>query len=163
MFFNRDALFASCYMYKTQSGKLTFGPVWDFDWTLDAPWTGKPTVHNDLSSANKPYFTEFDPSYNEPGWWCWLMDLLEDETCRSEFSARWEKARAAALNTVEHLADYKKKLEPAAKRNSELWYKNYEAGGSENYTPVNGSLFDDQYKFLSDFLSLRIEWFDLTF
>ncbi len=161
MFFNRDALFTSCYMYKTTDGKLKFGPVWDFDWTLDTPWTGKPTVHNDTASAALPYFTEYNPEHDdEPGWWCWLMDLLQDKTCKAEFAARWQLARGAALDTIREIKEYRKALIPAAERNSALWYCDYESGGKEGYEPQNESLFFDQYAFLTDFLSLRVTYFD---
>lgn len=163
MFFNRDAIWTSCYMYKTADGKLKFGPVWDFDWSLDTPWTNAPTVSTDVSSAGTPFFTEYDDSENGEGWWCWLMPLLEDEECRAEFSARWRLARPAILNTIGQLGSYKRALLPAAKRNAELWYRDYEVGGSAGYTPQNGSLFEDQYKFLTDFLTLRMEFFDRNF
>lgn len=160
LFFNRDAMWTSCFMYQSLTGKLKFGPVWDFDWSLNTPWINSPTVSTDTSTFAEPYFTDFK---DEEQGWCWLMALLEDDTRRSEFSERWKLARTALEDTLEEIRAYRKALEPAAERNLQLWYQAYEEGGKAGYESRYGSIFADQYEFLKEFLTLRSGYFDERF
>lgn len=147
-------------MYQSLTGKLKFGPVWDFDWSLNTPWINSPTVSTDTSTFAEPYFTDFK---DEEQGWCWLMALLEDDTRRSEFSERWKLARTALEDTLEEIRAYRKPLEPAAERNLQLWYQAYAEGGKAGYESRYGSIFADQYEFLTEFLTLRSGYFDERF
>ena len=151
LFINRDAIWKSGYMYKPLYGRMQFGPVWDFDWTLNTQWTGKPTVSTDLKNTTYEYFTKGD---------CWLKEAL-DAGYKQRLYQRWDKAKVAAKKTIEHIKEYKEKITYPAMRNYMLWYSDYESGGSEEYEPVYGNLFEDQYQFLVDFLTIRTQYFNV--
>ena len=51
-----DHTFKSFYMYYTntsddpeENGKLSFGPVWDYDYSMGVPWQGRPNQHYKMS------------------------------------------------------------------------------------------------------------------
>ncbi|MBO5216006.1 MAG: CotH kinase family protein [Clostridia bacterium] len=150
LFINRDAIWKSGYMYKPRYGRLTFGPVWDFDWSLNTPWTGEPTVTTSLSSTTYDYFTTHD---------CWLKDIL-DAGYEDEVAKRWRTARNCALDTVTHIKQYREKFTPSAMVNYYKWYPEYEPEGEAEYEAQFGNLYEDQYQFLINFLTLRIRYFD---
>lgn len=33
-------------------GKLTFGPIWDYDWALHTPWTGSPNIYYEVEAVS---------------------------------------------------------------------------------------------------------------
>lgn len=151
LFINRDAIWKSGYMYKPLYGRMQFGPVWDFDWSLNTPWTGKPTVSMELKHTTYEYFTKGD---------CWLKEAL-DAGYTQKLYERWNKAKVAAKKTIDHIKEYKEKITPFAMRNYNMWYYDYKEGGKAEYEPVYGNLFEDQYQFLIDFLTGRMQYFNV--
>lgn len=152
-FFNRDALQLSVYVYKPLGGKLTFGPVWDFDFCLGHNYTGIPTVERNLSRTTRNFFTE---EYKN----CWMYSAYKIPEYKQAYQARWPLARQAAVNTLNHIKEYKKVITPAATLNCNLWYGDYVEGGSKGYVPERENLFEDQYQYVIDWIDLRIKYFD---
>lgn len=78
---SQDAFVSSTKMYKPRNGKLTFGPVWDFD----------------ISMGSKQGWDSADPE----GWWVrreenlWITRLFEDPTFAARVSARWDELKPA--------------------------------------------------------------------
>ncbi len=97
----------SGYMYKPRGGKLTFGPVWDFD----------------LAFGNVNY----DDADKISGWHSrnaqWYTRLFQDPVFAARFKARWiEVKRAGVIDSLQHLvfsrANY---LSAVQVRNFERW------------------------------------------
>ncbi|MEY2854819.1 MAG: hypothetical protein RL030_1951 [Pseudomonadota bacterium] len=94
LFKNPDSnFFSSVFMYKKRGGKLTFGPVWDFDLAVgNAQW------------ARYGFFDGSDPT----GWHTrkqdtrvvdaptnWYVRLFQDPAFEQRVRARWAELRAA--------------------------------------------------------------------
>ena len=81
----------SCYMYKDRGGKLTMGPLWDFDWN----------TFND----NVPLGTIFNYSL-------WYGYMRKDPVYKARVKERWPAAREAfrevLQNYIDELAEYTK-------------------------------------------------------
>ena len=82
------ALRFSSYMYKPRGGKLTFGPVWDFD----------------LALGNVNY----DGADLTSGWHSrnaqWYARLFQDPVFKARFTARWNELKAAgALDSLQKM------------------------------------------------------------
>lgn len=97
-FLNYDAGYNSTYLYMDYSGKLTMGPVWDFDQAMD---------NNETDSANL-YTTAF---HSAP----WFDRMLQDPVFTTVIIERYAELRKSILSdesietfvykTVEYLGD----------------------------------------------------------
>jgi hypothetical protein len=74
------ALFLSTFLYKPRNGKLTFGPLWDFD----------------LAIGNVNYLT-----FNPEGWYIrsapWFTRMFADPAFEQRVKQRWEQMKAAGM------------------------------------------------------------------
>ncbi|MEZ5323280.1 MAG: CotH kinase family protein [Microthrixaceae bacterium] len=75
----QDSMWSSSYVTKPRNGKLTFGPVWDFDLSMGAR-------------------NEFTPGWPADGWWInlpffgrWLPRLFEDPALKAQARERWNQ------------------------------------------------------------------------
>ena len=156
---NIDGYRLSAFMYKdrdSKQGKLTMGPVWDFN----------------LSFGNADYYDGYKvdgwnlavlldgiggDAFQTPFWW---RVLGEDAQFQSRLSIRWWELRNNQLDVnrllryIDALADT---LEEAQQRNFEIWpilgypvWPNY----------FVGETFAEEIEFLKEWLVERIEWLD---
>ncbi|GAA4916057.1 CotH kinase family protein [Mucilaginibacter defluvii] len=82
---NQDARdFSSIYFYKDRGGKLTLGPLWDFDLALG---------NVDYSDARYP-----------TGWWVkdgpWFARLFEDAVFRKRIKDRWNQVKGTEIKAI---------------------------------------------------------------
>jgi hypothetical protein len=89
--FNVDALRLSTYFYKPRNGKLTFGPIWDFDRALGSTdgRDSNPKVWADAFGDGTDFF-------NYP-WW---GQLFTDIDFWQKWVDRYQQARANQLSTT---------------------------------------------------------------
>ena len=68
----QDHSWKSFNMYYTntssseENGKLNFGPIWDYDWSLYTPWSGEPNSSYNISNAVNYSNVFFKPMANTP-------------------------------------------------------------------------------------------------
>ncbi|RVU02731.1 hypothetical protein EOD41_01975 [Mucilaginibacter limnophilus] len=79
---NQDAMsFSSIYFYKDRGGKLSMGPLWDFD----------------LAAGNVDYSDAVNPT----GWWIrsgpWFGRLFQDPVFRTKVKTRWNAIKGKEL------------------------------------------------------------------
>ena len=111
LFRNIDGFRNSTYMYKDRGGKLTMGPVWDFN----------------LSMGN----AAFNEGWKTDGWLVytnpvpfWWDRLLQDKNFTRKLAKRWKELRKDILATsklldeINRTAEY---LSEAQKRNFQRW------------------------------------------
>ncbi len=121
-FLNYDAGYNSTYVYMNYSGKLTMGPVWDFDQAMD----------NDSTSCAKLQSTAF---HSAP----WFDQILKDPVFTAAVVERFAELRASILSDeaieafVEKTVAY---LGPAIDRDWARWGYYYIDG---NYFKVETS------------------------
>ena len=72
IFGNDDAWYKSRYCHKDIGGKLTFGPVWDFDWGCGSVQVGMDNVTNWrlAKNNNSQYFVSFYKEWLDDPWFC---------------------------------------------------------------------------------------------
>ena len=150
---NHDAVWKSRYAYKDRSGKLIWGPVWDFDYDCGSVMAGADgsgwKVTRDGKAANflrewadDPYFClKAQESYVE----CvrpWLVELLQDG------------------GTYDRLEAY---LAAAGASDDELWGP---ASGRHPYFSSRGLAqrgFAGDVRIFREYLRSRLEWLDAQF
>lgn len=133
-----ELLFKSCFMYKDAGGKITFGPVWDMDWSSGnhanlGGVCADPTAWNHNQSQDREYW--YRAIYHLP----YFVVQLED---------RWWEVRDKIqdmLDSIDSTADY---LSDAADDDYAIW------GG------IGGWKFSREVSELKTWLNKRVEWMD---
>ena len=114
--FNVDALRLSGYMYKPRGGKLTFGPIWDFDRALGST-DGRDNNPRTWRSTSGDRGTDF---FNYP-WW---NRMFRDIDFFQKYIDRFQSLRQAEFSTaninaiIDGMAN---ELKEAQKRNLAKW------------------------------------------
>lgn len=89
---NVDGYRISTYMYKdkdSKGGKLTMGPIWDYDIAF---------ANADFGNATDPtgwQYTSFDINFPMPVWW---DRILQDTAFTTRLKCRWEQLRSTVLD-----------------------------------------------------------------
>ena len=100
----------SVYMSRTYDGKLTMGPVWDFDWSTTGPCIGQDAgAYRDV--------TGFRSRQN------WFIALYQNSPeFRAAFSARWNEIRGEILLEINELESEKQLIAEVAVRDQKKWH-----------------------------------------
>jgi subtilisin-like proprotein convertase family protein len=89
---NVDGYRISTYMYKdkdSKGGKLTMGPVWDYDIAF---------ANSHYGNATDPagwQYTAYDINFPMPVWW---SRIIQDTAFTSRLKCRWEQLRTSVLD-----------------------------------------------------------------
>jgi hypothetical protein len=114
--FNVDALRLSGYFHKPRNGKLTFGPIWDFDRALGST-DGRDRNPRTWRSTSGDRGTDF---FNYP-WW---RDMFRDLDFFQRYIDRYQTFRRSEFSIqninsiIDTMAD---ELREAQQRNLERW------------------------------------------
>lgn len=150
---NNDMCSRSTYLYKDKGGKLSMGPVWDFNNVCD----------NYISSE---YYVEgFYFAQNR----IWYEMLLKDEAFVRKIQKRYKELRKTYLNedyinqyideTIEYLGD-------AIQRNFEVWGYSFERENQtetiQYLTPMerNPESYEQAIEQYKQFMTQRGQWLD---
>jgi hypothetical protein len=143
IFKNQDAkFFSSIWMYKERGGKLSLGPVWDFD----------------LGAGNVDYDVTDDPT----GWWVregpWISRLFEDPAFEARVQARWQELKAGQIDTIFVFIDQNAAaLDQSQKNNFQRWpILNVYVWPN----PVITGSYEGEVSQLKQWLTTRIAWMD---
>jgi len=148
--FNVDALRLSGYFHKPRGGKLTFGPIWDFDRALGST-DGRDRNPRTWRSTSGDRGTDF---FNYP-WW---RDMFRDLDFFQLYIDRYQMFRRSEFSTrninavIDSMAD---ELREAQKRNLSRW--NQRPRGS------NGGTYQGEIDYMKDWLEDRMEFMDGEF
>ena len=143
IFKNQDAKFySSIWMYKERGGKLSLGPVWDFD----------------LGAGNVDYDVTDDPT----GWWVregpWMSRLFEDPAFEARVQARWQELKAGQIDTIIKFIDQNAAaLDQSQKNNFQRWPI---LGVYVWPNPVITGSYEGEVNQLKQWLTTRIQWMD---
>lgn len=132
----------SCYMHTGRDGRLSAGPVWDFDLAfenmgLDAAGDIRPERFH-LKDVRH---LTVDSLYISQA--LWYGRLLRDSVFRTRLSERWTSLRPRFVALSDSLDRWKQSIEPSARTDQAMW------GGRD---PAR---FDDTGSFESSFNNLR--------
>ncbi len=149
---NVDAYSLSTFFYKdkdSKNGKLTMGPLWDFNHSF-----GNVDYGNSHSTKTFSFDTYLDPA---PKWW---RRFLEDSTFVTGLSNRWEELRQDLLSEKHILTivdSFATVLGQAQERNFERWdilgdyvWPNY----------FIGDTYMEEVDYMKDWIERRVIWLD---
>jgi hypothetical protein len=148
--FNVDALRLSGYMHLPRGGKLTFGPIWDFDRALGST-DGRDNNPNTWRSKSGDRGTDF---FNYP-WW---NRMFRDIDFFQKYIDRFQTLRVEELSDghVNQLVDaMASELREAQKRNLDRW----------NQQPRSqfGRTYQGEINHMKDWLGERMEFMESQF
>ncbi len=149
---NTECVFyRSLYMYKPAGGKLTAGPIWDYDMAFG----------NHLDDI-KDYegWVSVDSTYGYL-YKNWMYYLLRDEYFVSLVKARWEEKKEVLLKTALDSVDANAAvIKNAQKNNFAVWPKvlKYQIGVSTASTLVH--TWEGHLDYIRDFVNMRYQWMD---
>ena len=110
--FNCDSASKSIYAYREAGGKLKFGPVWDFDWSMayefDLPYS-----ESHIGTAYEIHIQFRSPLFEE---------FLKNEEYMEKTALRFLEKKDALLAVSEHLRTYKNKIDGVATIDATITY-----------------------------------------
>ncbi|MCP4846787.1 MAG: hypothetical protein GY899_02435 [Verrucomicrobiaceae bacterium] len=139
---NADALRLSTYFYKTRQGKIEFGPIWDFDRSMES--TDSRDDNPSTWSGGTNYFT-----------FPWWATLFNNENFWQAYIDRYFELRDGAFATTNiHsiIDDMATDLNESQVRNFQRW----------SDQPRFGS-YQGEVNHLKDWLATRLNWMDGRF
>lgn len=153
LFYNLESCFRrSCFMTKEPGGKLTMGPVWDYDLALG-------NLYNDFGQYEKWAHLTQSNGYIEDNWFCYL---LKDPAFVARLKARWNEVKddllATALSKTDHMGTL---LSTSAKYNFIKW----DILGTRAVPPQPWSItglktYEDNVAYIRSFITNRWNWMD---
>ncbi|MDC7290149.1 CotH kinase family protein [Blautia schinkii] len=148
-----DAGIHSTYMYKNVGGKLTAGPIWDFDGGMDNV-TDALTRYDYIVMGNRP----------------WFEQMVKDQTFVEMLNTRYRHLREGLLSEesinqkIDDIAEY---LGNAILRDTQRWEKEYNAqlpAVEEEDTKLmiyrNDGTYEKAVRRLKNFLTLHGRYMD---
>lgn len=130
----------SVYMYVNGAGKLSAGPVWDFDYQTFPNLSNIATIYSEYKSKGESGV--YTPSFNintlmytlassNGCTYMWYPLLFNDSTFKSAVKERWAKVKPYLLNSVSTIAKLGEQNKVSAIYNDQMWP--YEAGERQTY------------------------------
>lgn len=105
----QDSMWSSTFLSKPRNGKLTFGPLWDFDLSMGA-------------------VNHLTPGWPPDGWWInvpilgrWVPRLFEDPALRAQLETRWQELKPRFDEVVAGIPDVAAAIEPARAADRVRW------------------------------------------
>ena len=140
--YNVDASWGSIYMHKTKDGKLKFGPLWDFDYSMSDEFDYEPYDKSEIYLAKMLCMLREDTP---------LWHYAKNEANYIKLCNKWQSISVKVLNVCEDLSQYKSTIIEASKFDAEYWY-----GKTGSYQA------DMQYDYVRLFLIDRVAYLDKT-
>ncbi len=148
--FNVDALRLSGYMHKPRGGKLTFGPIWDFDRALGST-DGRDNNPRTWRSTSSDRGTDF---FNYPWWKRMFLDIdfFQKYIDRFQSLRRAEFSKANINAIIDGMAD---ELKEAQKRDLAKWNRRPRS--------AYGGTYQGEVNHMKTWLSQRISFMEQQF
>lgn len=139
---NIDSAFKSIYLHKPKDGKMKFGPVWDFDFSMTSELVA-PYQKSYIEAANSLWITQNSPIY---------QGLFQNESFYNKVAARFNEKKDAIIKTCNHLKEYKNTIDSVALIDAKMWH-----GTTGEFQ------YDMQYDYVRLFLKDRYDFLDNLF
>lgn len=139
---NADALRLSTYFFKNRTGKLEFGPIWDFDRSMES--TDNRDNNPSTWSGGTNYFT-----------YPWWARLFTDENFWQKYIDRYFELREGPFST----ANVHAIIDGMAADLNESQVRNFQRWSNQ---PRFGS-YQGEVNHLKDWLATRLSWMDAQF
>lgn len=137
--------YSSIYIYKTRNGKLSFGPVWDFD------LSGGNAIQEPLCMDPIEFYVVFHK---------WIWKMYQDPAFKQKIHDVWKQYRTPIFDQLKLIDQMAAKLDKSQKANFLLW-PNF---SDPNWCVVQGkTTYAAHIAWLKEFMNVRINWFDMAF
>ena len=153
LFYNLESCFnRSCFMTKEPGEKLVMGPLWDYDLAMG-------NLYNDFGRYDIWACLAQEYGYIYDNWMCYLM---EDPNFRAKLKVRWDEVKNELFDTAIGLIDRMgETLSTSAEYNFTVW----NILGTRVVAPqpksiVNLKTYEDNVKYIRDFVINRWNWMD---
>lgn len=165
----------SIYMYIDGPGKLSAGPIWDFDWQtfslsenvdkLTQKYYGK---SGDCRGRFEWFYgdskvwdaLDFDFVFKQDRPYMWYPLLFKDQNFRKVAKERWNVLYSALLTILSKIDELAEQNKVSEKFNSEMWplIPYHQASRSPSFNGDEEMNFDDAIESMKQAYSERLEW-----
>jgi hypothetical protein len=148
-----DEFTRSAYFFKDRDGKLTAGPLWDYNFALNC---GRPT-----SMAVEGWQYPLRPGASD-----WFPRLVTDPAFMSAVGARWKVLRQTLLAEAAIEARISALVAPlalAAARDNQRWPVAEVFSSSQQYSGPTAPTWEGQVQAIRDWIPQRLAWMDSQF
>ena len=143
---NRDNAWGSIYLHKEEDGKLKFGPVWDFDWSMSNTFDGGESL-SEIECAQQLTLFKNSRIYK---------NAFKNEQIFNKLQERFNEKKQVILEVAKSLSQYKTKIQKIAKLDTKMWHGKSASGLEFDY--VRTFLFD-RYEYLNGIYNLTFQQF----
>ena len=146
------AFYRSLYMYKPVGGKLTAGPIWDYDMAF-----GNNLI--DIKDYNGWVSVDFNYQYMYDNW---MKFLTKDEFFMSRVRERWAEVKEMLLEAgFTSIEESSAEIRASQEYNFRLWPKvlRYQVGMSRAST-LGFKTWQQHVDYIGEFLRMRYDWMD---
>ena len=157
---NVDAYVLSTYMHKPRDGRLTMGPIWDFNGSL-----GNADYFDAWQTEGWHYENPEFPADN-PNGFHWYRLLLEDGAFRERLAARWAEHRSGPWSDsalMKSIGDTEERLQAMQQRNFERWPVLGEQIWPNDEGATQRATHQDEVDYLRRWVLRRTAWLDAQF
>ncbi len=149
---NLDVGYDSFYMYKDKGGKLTFGPIWDFDLGF-----GNSDEHGCELAEDLYVALDYCNHYHSSEWYSYLM---EHDWFRAKVAERWKSEEAQkAFGSISELATSTAKAGyNSFCRNFDKWQIFGQKINRETWHITELKNYTEHYEYLSKWIGDRFTW-----
>lgn len=169
----------SIYMYIDGPGKLTAGPIWDFDWQTFA-------LSENVDKLTQKYYGQsgdcrgrFEWFYSDSKVWSfdltdlvykkdrpymWYPLLFKDENFRTVAQERWAKLYPALLTILSKIDELAKQNRVSETFNSAMWplIPYHQANSSPSFNGDEDMTFDEAIASMKQAYSERLNWMNTS-
>ncbi|WP_208605870.1 CotH kinase family protein [Streptomyces albus] len=145
-----DSYLRSMYMYKDRGGKLTAGPLWDYDLGFNAIPNGSPVDG-----------WQFQPFFGF-GTTDWFLKLMQDPSFNQKVQARWQELRSGVLSDAQlrnRVTQLTSPLANGAQRNFQKW-PNLNTRQVGPFQTQTTQTWQEQLTLMQNWLVQRAAWID---
>lgn len=139
---NADSIWKSIYFSKTIDGKMEFGPVWDFDFSMSTEWE-IPYDKSHIEDAQTLFVGKNSLIFNE---------LFKYETFYNLVTTKFNSYKQVILDIADELKYYKDIIDEVALIDTKMWH------GTNGETE-----YDMQYDYVRLFLQDRYVYLNEVF
>lgn len=145
------AFHRSCYFYKPENGKITMGPVWDFDMAF-GNHRGDIWNYDGWATAEATYSFVNDT---------WTTYLIRDEAFMARVRERWTEKKDTLLKTAdEAITALYEEVYPSQIENFKLWDIMDKQIGEGNVDYHVYNTYELQVAYIREFIETRAAWID---
>lgn len=157
---NRDAGWDSFYLYRNAGGKLTFGPVWDFDMSSGNVKADESSVcHNTFQFPDGFYAGNLDAAEDRQQN-LWFMELVQYDWFIEMVKERWQEVSPSLTALSDLLRLTGAQYETAFERNFDRWKILNKRLSTEADVILTMNSCMEQINYLASWYEQRIAWLD---